>query len=1091
MKLTAGVLLALGVAPFAQLASTQATDRGGLPSISRDAVKLTRFSEEDVTDVGVGDVHPIGSDEKEVEQDLVDSLEAGGQTTVVGHVELGELLCGSLVDAPDATLLRFSISSTETVIAQRTSYSTVDGSVMHDGKGRKLWMGEVVDPEPPAGSVPRTISMTWTDPCDVESFLLKVVYPKEDDHTSVVRSVPCAAGSSTELCMVELDVVFDSNDDPVEPELDDPGQVPVTGTAPPMDAELEQLQPQELQQVPSHRKLQGNVEIDVLVLYTDLTFATGEETQLLSYIVAGFSTANEATANSGIDLQFNLVRVDQLPYSQATIDSGTELYTMATDADVHALRDEVQADLVLLVGSFPGTCGLGYIFNGFSSLGYSLLEVSCFDNHSHTHEMAHNLGCYHDRANSGPTTDYSHGYRYCTGADQYRTIMAYANGCNPSPPRVNYFSNPDVNYLGLPTGTATDDNARTIEDNMVAVSNFRTGALTCADIGEMCNMAGDCCSDFCGSAGVCANEICDGAGGSYLTIGDSVCDSGNNISECEYDGGDCCACDCVEPACGGGDGNACTAPGWHCEDAAIQTGQGLSRVGDELCPGLFSADLGDCDYFGGATCVCTCVETGGDPTCGTSGYDCIDPDSECAFEVCGAAGGTLADVGNGICQPENNIEACSFDGGDCCSCDCVEPLIECGPGDDACADPIWSCIDSPNQAGQGFRTYGNEYCPNNLSVGDLGDCDYFGGRTCDCTCVDGAGSLCGTGAGFDCQDPASTCGATPCETSAECTPPEQCCPVKLVCEVPDTTDPLACGDPHMTGFRGQTFDFTGEDGEWYCLISDSPSIHLNMRVTTPVPSLPEITYITGLSFITTDTDGLDHSVVIAVANPHSLQSACPAGVSPCLADGALEVFIDGSEGLLQPGSVSVGPGVSVSGVNLPGGCRSFGFDKYWERKKLEYAQATGRRLNAEKSISEWILSDPTATNMAECMEYVAKAAAVGEAGLFEHQSEHSSFRIVMPTATIRLSHGRLHQLPMRDPTDRYDLPDHTTWQMNMAIDRTEVSLEATGILGETLVPTLDDSGTPIMQGIGAIRGSQEDYRVEGPLGVYFTLGKSD
>lgn len=29
-------------------------------------------------------------------------------------------------------------------------------------------MGEVVDPEPLGGSVPRTVSMTWTDPCDVE-----------------------------------------------------------------------------------------------------------------------------------------------------------------------------------------------------------------------------------------------------------------------------------------------------------------------------------------------------------------------------------------------------------------------------------------------------------------------------------------------------------------------------------------------------------------------------------------------------------------------------------------------------------------------------------------------------------------------------------------------------------------------------------------------------------------------------------------------------------------------------------------------------------------------------------------------------------
>lgn len=40
--------------------------------------------------------------------------------------------------------------------------------------------------------------------------------------------------------------------------------------------------------------------------------------------------------------------------------------------------------------------------------------------------------------------------------------------------------------------------------------------------------------------------------------------------------------------------------------------------------------------------------------------------------------------------------------------------------------------------------------------------------------------------------------------------------------------------------------------------------------------------------------------------------------------------------------------------------------------------------------------------------------------------------------------------------------------------RHQVSVDATGILGETQVPTLDDSDNPIMQGMGAIRGLQED-----------------
>ena len=128
-----------------------------------------------------------------------------------------------------------------------------------------------------------------------------------------------------------------------------------------------------------------------------------------------------------------------------------------------------------------------------------------------------------------------------------------------------------------------------------------------------------------------------------------------------------------------------------------------------------------------------------------------------------------------------------------------------------------------------------------------------------------------------------------------------------------------------------------------------------------------------------------------------------------------------------------------------------------------------------QDMADWILGDPTATNMDECAEYVARATGAGsDVGLFAHDSEHASFQIMTPAGKVRLSHGRLHQLAMRDPTDRFDLPDHITWQMNLAIDHKNLSLDATGILGETLVPTLNEKGKPIMKGMDSIRGTQED-----------------
>lgn len=86
------------------------------------------------------------------------------------------------------------------------------------------------------------------------------------------------------------------------------------------------------------------------------------------------------------------------------------------------------------------------------------------------------------------------------------------------------------------------------------------------------------------------------------------------------------------------------------------------------------------------------------------------------------------------------------------------------------------------------------------------------------------------------------------------------------------------------------------------------------------------------------------------------ESSCPDGMFPCLADGALDVVIDGHEELKAPGTIILGRDVMVSAANLPGACRSFGFEKYWERKKLEASSAHGRRLDDDLSMAEWILS---------------------------------------------------------------------------------------------------------------------------------------
>ncbi|CAM9659945.1 unnamed protein product [Scytosiphon promiscuus] len=518
--------------------------------------------------------------------------------------------------------------------------------------------------------------------------------------------------------------------------------------------------------------------------------------------------------------------------------------------------------------------------------------------------------------------------------------------------------------------------------------------------------------------------------------------------------GDECSTDsfCHSKCCATGlSPSICSQKSWRGLGQSCFTGDGCDCEGDLVCdeteckepPSGCADNMGNPDNSqcenGQICCPRTlfCGEPGTtDPTtCGCS------QDSDCSSQCCASQSSPPECAPKGV----GGIgESCFSNDG----CDCLSSLV-CSGG--TCSTGCTDVDGNPDNSRCPTRQI---CCPDTLVCGEPAR-DF---TICGCADVDG-------------NPDNSQCGAD-----------EICCLETLICGEPSIRDPTVCGDPHMTGFLGQKFDFTGEDGGWYALIADM-NLTVNMRVTSPVDGLPEITYITGLSVLTTDADGFDHSIVIHVKDPHDLDTSCPAEVSPCLADGSLRVVLDGEETLLAPGTVRLGQGVQISAANLPGACRSFGFEKYWERKQLENARH-GRRLGEALNMGEWILGDPTATNMDECVEYVARAEAE-DGGLFAHQSEHASFMIVTPKSTIRLSHGRLHQIAMRDPTDQYDLPNHLTWQMNVAITHSEVSHDAKGVLGETFVPTRDANGEPIMTGMEAIRGKQEDYRVEGALGMDF------
>lgn len=226
---------------------------------------------------------------------------------------------------------------------------------------------------------------------------------------------------------------------------------------------------------------EGTATIDVMVVYSvEAKNAAGGESSIISRINNAISLANQGYLNSQVPQQLNLVHVYELPGSESS-DFNENLnritYGSSGWGNVHTLRDQYGADMVAMLTNASQYCGLGWLGPNSGYL-YSVTKWSCISGHSFTHELGHNMGSHHDRGNagSGAVYPYSYGWRfYGTNNAQYRTIMAYSPGS-----RINYLSNPRINYQGTPTGIEnSEDNARSITNTSGTVSGARSGPQEC------------------------------------------------------------------------------------------------------------------------------------------------------------------------------------------------------------------------------------------------------------------------------------------------------------------------------------------------------------------------------------------------------------------------------------------------------------------------------------------------------------------------------------------------------------------------------------------------------------------------------------
>lgn len=225
--------------------------------------------------------------------------------------------------------------------------------------------------------------------------------------------------------------------------------------------------------------------IDVFVVYTpNARTNAGGDSGIQSKIMSALVAANQAYLNSKIDLSLNLVGMALTNYTETNSMGTTRTRLVsATDGymdEVHALRNQYAADLVVLISTDTNYCGLSAVMKAvstsFAPYALAVVRDGCLSAGSFAHEIGHMQGNEHDPDNAvgyyGAYPD-SYGYRVC---GKFRDIMSYS--CSGEP-RVAYFSNPNITYLGYPTGiTGSNDTARSMNITAPTVANFRVTATT-------------------------------------------------------------------------------------------------------------------------------------------------------------------------------------------------------------------------------------------------------------------------------------------------------------------------------------------------------------------------------------------------------------------------------------------------------------------------------------------------------------------------------------------------------------------------------------------------------------------------------------
>ncbi len=227
--------------------------------------------------------------------------------------------------------------------------------------------------------------------------------------------------------------------------------------------------------------------IDLLVLYTP-NAANGRD--INGIISLAITEANQAYVNSNSQNVRVRVAHKQLINFSETTSIGTDLNWLKGSSSVLSLRNQYNADLVVLLtdGPYGNISGAASAILANENTAFAITQVDYATGgyYTFTHEVGHLQGAQHHPNDpidpNGPFSNgFGHRFSYSCGflnlaTCRRATIMAYrwspTNEHTYS--RVKYFSNPNIFYNGVRTGTFNErENYIVISSTSSTLADFR------------------------------------------------------------------------------------------------------------------------------------------------------------------------------------------------------------------------------------------------------------------------------------------------------------------------------------------------------------------------------------------------------------------------------------------------------------------------------------------------------------------------------------------------------------------------------------------------------------------------------------------